>query len=193
MIKPFSAVTEFHGHACVGLALGYKAAGYATEILDLTFSDDEEVVAITETDSCTVDAVQVVLGCTAGKGNLFVNKWGKNAFTFYRRDNNTSVRLVAIPDAFMPSPEMTELRPKIMNGSASDEEKKRFRRLSDEAVDAVLAMPFEKLFEKKEARIEVPEKARIFRTVTCSVCNEPVADGFATEKDGKFVCIPCGI
>ena len=33
----------FHGHVCGGLTIGYKAALYAIELLDLTFSEDEDV------------------------------------------------------------------------------------------------------------------------------------------------------
>ncbi|MBQ3684016.1 MAG: formylmethanofuran dehydrogenase, partial [Methanomicrobium sp.] len=33
--------------------MGYKAAELAAELLNLSFSEDEEVVCITETDSCT--------------------------------------------------------------------------------------------------------------------------------------------
>ena len=48
----------FHGHECGGLTIGYQAARYAKELLELTFSDDEEVVCITENDACGVDAIQ---------------------------------------------------------------------------------------------------------------------------------------
>lgn len=43
---------EFHGHECPGLTIGYRAALYALELLDLTFSSDEQVVCITENDDC---------------------------------------------------------------------------------------------------------------------------------------------
>ena len=33
----------FHGHVCPGLTIGYRAALYATELLGLTFSEDEDV------------------------------------------------------------------------------------------------------------------------------------------------------
>ena len=35
---------KFHGHVCGGLTIGYKAALYAMELLELGFSEDEEVV-----------------------------------------------------------------------------------------------------------------------------------------------------
>ena len=52
----------FHGHMCGGLTIGYKAALYAIELLELKFSADEEVVCIAENDACGVDAIQVILG-----------------------------------------------------------------------------------------------------------------------------------
>ena len=40
----------FHGHSCGGLTIGWKAALYAIELLELKFSDDEEVCCICEND-----------------------------------------------------------------------------------------------------------------------------------------------
>ncbi len=73
----------FHGHVCGGLTIGYKAALYAIELLDLSFSDDEQVVCISENDACGVDAIQVILGCSVGKGNLLFHMRGKQAFSTY--------------------------------------------------------------------------------------------------------------
>ena len=84
----------FHGHECGGLTIGYKAALYAIELLDLHFSDDEQVVCITENDACGVDAIQVILGCSVGKGNLLFHLRGKQAFSFY---NRTTGRSAIIP------------------------------------------------------------------------------------------------
>ena len=68
--KLWEKCVEFHGHECGGLAIGFKAALYARELLGLGRAEDEEVVCIAECDACPIDAIQVILGCTAGKGNL---------------------------------------------------------------------------------------------------------------------------
>ena len=81
----------FHGHECGGLTIGYKAALYAIKLLELDaekagkgcFSTDEELVCICENDACGVDAIQVILGCSIGKGNLLFHITGKQAFSFY--------------------------------------------------------------------------------------------------------------
>ena len=87
----------FHGHSCGGLTIGWKAALYAIELLELKFSDDEEVCCICENDACCVDAIQVMLGCSAGKGNLMFHLTGKMAFSFYERSSGKSVRLMLKP------------------------------------------------------------------------------------------------
>ena len=56
----------FHGHACPGLAIGVRAATEAIKRLNL-FSEDEEVVCVTENDACGVDGIQAILSGTAGK------------------------------------------------------------------------------------------------------------------------------
>ena len=72
----------FHGHECPGLAIGFRACEAAVEKLGVSFSKDEEVVCITENNACGVDAVQLITGCTFGKGNLIFKDKGKQAFTF---------------------------------------------------------------------------------------------------------------
>jgi len=93
---------EFHGHECGGLTIGYKASLYAIALLGLglggggnagCLSADEEVVCISENDACGVDAIQVILGCSIGKGNLLFHMRGKQAFTFFDRKSGKSLRL----------------------------------------------------------------------------------------------------
>ena len=78
----------FRGHACGGLTIGFQ---------ELDFSADEDVVCITENDACGVDAIQVLLGCSVGKGNLLFHLRGKQAFSFYNRKTGKAVRLVLRP------------------------------------------------------------------------------------------------
>lgn len=84
----------FHGHECGGLTIGYKAALYAMELLDLTFPNEEELVCVSENKSCSVDAIRVILGCTEEKGNLFFRMNDKQAFDIYNKKSGESIRLV---------------------------------------------------------------------------------------------------
>jgi len=93
----FAEAAAFHGHVCPGLATGYRAAEIALSRLRSGHSEDEELVTIAETDACGVDAIQVLTGCTAGKGNLLFKDYGKHAFTFINRKTGAAVRVAANP------------------------------------------------------------------------------------------------
>ncbi len=59
-------VVRFHGHMCPGLAIGIRAAEIALREIG-PHAEDEEVIAIVETDMCAVDAIQYLVGCTFGR------------------------------------------------------------------------------------------------------------------------------
>ena len=84
---------RFHGHECGGLAWGYKVSLFALEKLNFDRASDEELVAIVENDSCAVDGVQVVTGCTFGKGNLIFRDYGKHVYTFFNRNTGEGIRI----------------------------------------------------------------------------------------------------
>ncbi|WNY29257.1 hypothetical protein MmiEs2_14820 [Methanimicrococcus stummii] len=189
--RTYDDAIAFHGHSCGGLALGYVAALYARELLDLNYSEDEEVVVITETDSCTVDAIQTILGTTAGKGNLIVNNWGKTAFTFYNRNSGKAVRLMMRPDFFKSNPEMDDLRKKVMSGTATTEESARYHELSDQRVNDILSTLGNQVYDVKEPQQPVPEKAKIFDNIICPICGESVGVARCVEAGGQKICQFC--
>src|SRR5512147_1538276 len=84
---------QFHGHLCPGLALGYRVAKAALRELGAERPEDEELVAVVENDSCAVDAIQFITGCTFGKGNLIFRDYGKHVYTFYDRATGKAVRI----------------------------------------------------------------------------------------------------
>ena len=92
-MKTIEEATRFHGHFCPGLMIGYRAAQIALRELNVERAEDEELIAICETDACGVDGVQVVTGCTVGKGNLIRRDWGKQVFTFGRRSDGKMLRV----------------------------------------------------------------------------------------------------
>ena len=155
----------FHGHSCGGLTIGYKAALYAMELLELTFSEDEQVVCITENDACGVDAIQVILGCSVGKGNLLFHLRGKQAFSFYNRTTGRSVRLV-LKD-----------RPEGMS--------------RQESFAYYQSLAPRDMFTVKETTITLPESARLFQSVKCECCGETTAENMIRLENGKKLCLDC--
>lgn len=161
----FEKSAEFHGHRCPGLAIGVRAAVEAQKILEIQHSEDEEIVCITENDACGVDGIQVILGCSAGKGNLIFRIRGKQAYSFFNRNNGKSVRLV-----------LKEL-PKM----ESREEKQNY----------ILDTPMDEVFEIKKPGYPIPEEARLFPSVQCELCGESTAEPYIRLENGKKVCLDC--
>ena len=190
-LPSFEEVVRFHGHVCPGLALGYRVSAAAMEALGVRRPYDEELVAVAETDACGVDAIQMVTGCTAGKGNLIVLDYGKHAFSFYSRESGRAVRVRTCYRDMQREGDVSTLRGKVFSKTATPEEERRFRTLMNDAVERILTLPQDQVVVVEEVEMKPPSMARIFSTVICSRCNEPVADAKARLIDGKYVCIPC--
>ena len=156
---------DFHGHTCGGLRIGYTAASYAMELLDIGFSDNEQVVCISENDACGVDAIQVMLGCSIGKGNLLFHMTGKQAFSFYHRATGRSVRLV--------------LKPKPLDMTPDESSRYYFDRAPHELFDA---MP---------TRIPMPCPAMNFDNYICECCGEKTGANWIRLVNGRKLCLDC--
>lgn len=160
----WAACAKFHGHVCAGLAIGFKASLYAIEQLDLSYSEDEDVVCIAECDTCSVDAIQVILGCSVGKSNLLFHLTGKSAYSFYNRKTGESVRFVLRP------------RPPIA---------------TEEYLNYFLSKDPGDLFEIKATTLTLPERSRYSRSVACAVCGEEAAEHILHIQEGKLICKDC--
>ncbi len=164
-MKTWNDCVAFHGHECGGLTIGYKASLYAIELLKLEFSEDEQVVCISENDACGVDAIQVMLGCSVGKGNLLFHIRGKSAYSFYNRKTGKSVRLV--------------LKPKPA-GMTKEESFAYYQGCFPE-----------EMFEVKETTLSVPEKAQLFESYVCDICGEATGAKWMQTVGDKKLCLDC--
>ncbi len=187
----FDDCIRFHGHSCPGLASGYRAATAAMDALGVTRPEDEDLVAICETNACGVDAIQVIAGTTAGKGNLIIHDYGKHAFTFYNRKDGKAVRVTFHRNEATEDDDFAALRAGVFSGKATAQEEEKFHELMYKATVDVLHAPAEKIMNLEKITMEPPQKARVYASVTCESCGETVADAKTRNMNGKCVCIPC--
>ena len=164
-MKTWEDCVAFHGHACGGLTIGYKASLYAIELLKLEFSSDEQVVCIAENDACGLDAIQVMLGCSIGKGNLLFHMRGKSAYSFYNRKTGCSVRLMLKPTPAGMTREQSFAY--LQAGEPRD------------------------LFEVKQTVIRLPEKARLFDSYVCDCCGETTGANWIRLSGDRKLCLDC--
>jgi formylmethanofuran dehydrogenase subunit E len=164
-MKTWQDCAAFHGHESVGLTIGYKASLYAIDLLKLEFSADEQVVCIAENDACGIDAIQVMLGCSLGKGNLLFHMRGKSAYSFYNRKTGESVRLV------------------MKAGPQGMTKEESFAYYQD--------LDPREMFEVKQTTIRLPEQARLFDSHVCDCCGEVTGSNWIRLAGEKKLCLDC--
>lgn len=187
----FKRCSDFHGHICPGLSIGYRASRAGMEWLKENRAEDEEMVAIVETDACSADAVQVLTGCTFGKGNFIHKDHGKMVLTLLSRKTGQGVRVSVKDGVFEVDEEHRELLQKVMKGEADEADQARFQELHFQKSCRVLEVPAEKLFNIKPAAIVFPEKARIEPSKPCEKCGEPTMGSKLENINGKLLCRGC--
>lgn len=115
--------------------------------------------------ACGVDAIQAILGCSIGKGNLLFHMRGKQAFSFYNRKTGKSVRLVL------------KAKPRDMT--------------REETFDYYHSCADDEMFDVKETKIRLPEQARIFDSYVCDCCGETTGANWIRLSGDKKLCLDC--
>jgi formylmethanofuran dehydrogenase subunit E len=177
MPQELMSCIAFHGHLCPGLVIGYQAVQAALPRIRQGRARDEELVCITMTDSCAIDAIQLLTGCTAGKGNLIFRDFGKMVFLFLRRGRGAKARGVRLA-----------LKPQVMKRRTAGATRKN----REKAASDLLAVTPEELFTIKTITgYAIPAPARIFLSQPCAACGEPTMEPRLRIYNGKMLCAEC--
>ncbi len=189
-MPPLELAIQFHGHICPGLLMGVRVAEFARDYLEVSPDRDEELLAIVETNSCSVDAIQSILGCTFGKGNLVFKDYGKSVYTIASRDKNRAIRIV---QKYQSQPHRDNLRYRELNHreELTEAEAAEKEGLLASIFERIITTPFEDMFDWREIELEFPARASVYPTVQCSVCGEGVMQPRALLNGQQYVCPAC--
>ena len=158
---------RFHGHICPGLAIGVLAAKYLLEH-EFNYSPNEEIVAVVENDNCSIDALQVLLGTTYGKGNLIHKDYGKPNYYFYNRKTEKALKL-----------------------SIKKRESKDKTQSKQERVKQLMKAKPEDIFVIDEIEFNPPGLAQIEESIACDICGESTMNSRLMFYNDISMCIPC--
>jgi formylmethanofuran dehydrogenase subunit E len=162
------------------------------KLMNIGHAIDEEVVAICENDSCAVDALQVMLGTAAGKGNLIIKNFGKNAYTVLNRSKCQAYRFSRKKRYDYTGEAKSEhdrLEAAVAVKTASEDDQRKLKRLK---INDLLARPFEEIFTTTEVPFDEPLYAPLAPSEPCAVCGEmTMATKMMKLNDGRQVCMPC--
>ncbi|MFW6153592.1 MAG: FmdE family protein [Planctomycetota bacterium] len=165
---------DFHGHLCPGVVIGYLAARVGMRELSVARAYDEEMIAIVENDTCAVDAIQLLTGCTFGKGNLIFRDYGKMVVSLATRADGRSVRLSLKP---MTPPDI---------GDVPEGQRRRRR------IEFMLAVDPASCFDmRRDVLDELPATATLRDSAACDACGETVMVRRLRFRGDRRVCVPC--
>src|SRR3990172_6015041 len=174
-MKSLDDVVEFHGHICPGLVLGYRVSMLALKELGER-AIDEELVAIVENDSCAIDAIQVMTGCTFGKGNLIFKDYGKQVYTFMKRPSHEGLRIAVKGIASEETEGQKQIWNKFISGDRSDDVLRSIKELKASKIQRILSADEEELFKIEHITLMLPHEAKIYPSVNCSLCGEKMME-----------------
>lgn len=183
---------EFHGHTCMGVTIGYLAAKLGLKLLEEVRANDEEIITVVETDACPCDAIQVLTGCTFGKGNFFYVDHGKMAFTFASRDSGIGVRLVLKPGITSVPEKERQLAEKLQSHSFTPEDAKRYEEMYELRGEQAFARGAEAFFDIEMIQdFALPPKAPMAPSQLCDICGEMVMETKLEQIGENSVCRGC--
>jgi formylmethanofuran dehydrogenase subunit E len=185
---------ELHGHKCPAMPMGLRSGAIAMNRLGVERSGAKTLLAVVELGDdhcahCFGDGVQMVTGCTFGKGNIKKLGYGKFGLTLVDKATGRAVRVVPKGEAQMQmkkTPFFTEFRMKGVPPTQVPEE------VVDPLIEQVLSGPEESMFEVSEVfEYETAGKDETFDSFLCDRCGEMVVESYGRVVGDRRVCIPC--
>lgn len=192
-IMPFSRAVRFHGHICPGLAVGYYASHIGMRWAHGQRAQGCEIVAISESAGCGVDAIQAVTGCTIGKGNLIVRDNGKQVFTFLIKQTGEGLRISLKPEFLADRLDhgLTSLRESVSDKEAAAEKTIDLSRHIELVCRTILESPGDMVFDIRSVSELPPTDPPKSGVVICAGCGEPVSLDRAKKVGDQYLCQPC--
>lgn len=185
-----AATISFHGHSCPGLAIGIRAAELALQELDNP--QNNEIVAVVETDMCGVDAIQFLTGATMGKGNLIHRDYGKMAFSFFHRQTGQGFRALLNPNVRgRMDDEMADLMRKQIQGTITKDEQQRLGILRSQIQERFMTLPLKEMFIITSLNNGLPRGPQILQSLACEQCGEKTMESRTRRFNAQTLCIPC--
>jgi formylmethanofuran dehydrogenase subunit E len=186
---------KFHGHKCPAMPMGLRVGAAAMNKLGVDRAKDGQIVAHIELGedhcaTCFADGVQVITGCTFGKGNIKRLHYGKWAVTLIDRATGRSVRVTPKAEAMLANKQSDFFKKYREKGIPASQ-------VPDEVVEPLV----QKVINAPEEAIitvggvftqKLPPKKDSFEGFVCDMCGEMTVEGYGRPLgDKKKVCQPC--
>ncbi len=185
---------KFHGHKCPAMPNGLRVAAAAMNKLGVERTGDSFLHVILELGdnhcaTCFADGVQVITGCTFGKGNIEKTYKGKWGLTLIDKKTNRAVRVAPKAEAMMQTKKTEFFKNYREKGVPPTQ-------VPDEVVqplvEKVMNAPTEMIMNISDIfEYKWTEPKHTFNSFPCDECGEMVVMEYARIKGDKHVCQDC--
>lgn len=187
----FKDAVEFHQHLCLDIAIGYRAARALVREMGNEMKNMKEVVAHVGNETCALDAIQEITGCTFGKRNLYINDIGKAVYILQNTKTGNGVRIYCkYWDTFDHS-QLRELRKATKQPDARPEQQASLQKKTEAIIDNILAASESELFSITRVTLPPPPKSGKYKANPCGRCGEYVNVALLMEEAGQWICKEC--
>ena len=192
--KYLDAGLMFHGHKCPAMPLGLRVGAAAMDALGVDRARDGQLIALVEIGdahcaTCFADGVQMITGCTFGKGNIKKLHYGKWGVTLVDKKSGRAVRVVPKAEAMEANKKtefFTKYREKGIPASQVPAE------VVDPLVERVMGAPADALLDVGDVvDYKWEEPPHSFDGFVCESCGEMTVEPYGRPLGDKKVCIPC--
>jgi len=185
---------KFHGHKCPAMPNGLRVAEAAMNKLGVERTGDSFLHAIVDLGenhcaTCFADGVQVITGCTFGKGNIERTHKGKWGLTLIDKRTNRAVRACPKAEAMIQTKEtdfFKEYREKGVPPTQVPDE------VVQPLVDKVMNAPAEMIMVISDIfEYKWNEPKHSYNSIVCEKCGEMVIEEYTELKNKKKICKDC--
>ncbi|MFC0875124.1 FmdE family protein [Saccharicrinis sp. FJH2] len=185
---------KFHGHKCPAMPNGLRVGSAAMNALGVERTGDSALHAILDLGenhcaTCFADGIQVITGCTFGKGNIEKTHKGKWALTLIDKKTNRAVRVTPTAEAMLANKKTTFFKDYREKGVPPTQ-------VPDDVVEPlvvkVMNAPEDKMMKISEVfEYQWKQPVHSFNSFVCEECGEMTVMEYGRVKGDKKVCMEC--
>lgn len=185
---------KFHGHKCPAMPNGLRVGAAALNKLGMERTGDSALFAILELGenhcaTCFADGIQVITGCTFGKGNITKTHKGKWGLTLIDKKTNRAVRVVPKAEAMLQTKKTDFFKNYREKGVPPTQVPNE---VVEPLIEKVMNAPEEMIMNISEVfEYKWEEPAHTFNSFACPECGEMVVAKYALPKGDINVCQDC--
>ncbi|MBU1537832.1 tRNA CCA-pyrophosphorylase [Myxococcota bacterium] len=184
----------FHGHKCPAMPMGLRVGAAAMNQLGVERGQDGQLLALVEIGedhcaTCFADGIQMITGCTLGKGNIRKLHYGKWGVTLVETASGRAVRVTPKAVAMLANKQtefFTKYREKGIPASRVPDE------VVEPLVQRVMNAPADNLMDIGEVTsFSLEKKPHTFAGFVCDHCAEMTVESYGRPLGAQKVCQPC--